>query len=63
MFNIIYIRKQYEEKLYRESGQNKKRKGVSLMLIYRKPPIGNIIARYIRKERRYFPIYKENTII
>ena len=34
------------------------------MLIYRKPPIGNTVARYIRKERAIFPyIYKENTII
>ena len=36
MFNTIYIRKQSEEKLHRESGQNKKEKRVSLMLIYKK---------------------------
>ena len=65
MFNTIYIGKQSEEKLYREFwAKIKKKKGVSLMLIYRKTPIRNIVARYIRKERAIFPyIYKENTII
>ena len=33
------------------------------MLIYRKTPIRNTVARYIRKEKRYSHIYKKNTII
>ena len=49
--NTIYIRKQSEEKLYRESGQNKKEKrSVFNAYIYRKTPIRNIVTRYIRKK-------------
>ena len=48
------MRKSYISNL----GKNKKEKGVSLMLIYRKTPIRNIVARYIRKER---VLYRQNT--
>ena len=30
-----------------------------LIYIYRNPPIGNIVASYIRKEMRYSPIYRK----
>ena len=47
------------EKYYIYLGKvQKEKRSVFNAYIYRKPPIRNIVTSYIRKERRYSPIYK-----